>query len=71
MYLLGLRHYKAGGLKSKTAWLSQQFDALVPANKQVLKLIHKTIQHNKAQVSGKDLLIPVGNHVLLPDHPEG
>ena len=68
---LGLRHYKTDGLKSKTAWLGQQLDALVFANKQALKLIHKTTQCNKACVSGKELLIPVGNHVLLRDHPEG
>ena len=38
---LGLRHYEADGLKSKTAWLGQQLDALVSSNKQALKLIHK------------------------------
>ena len=68
---LGLGHYKADGLKSKTAWLGQQLDSLVYANKQTLKLIHKTTQCNKACVGGKLLLIPVGNHVLLWDHPEG
>ena len=39
---LGLSHYEADGLKSKTAWLGQQLDALVSAKKQVLNLIHKT-----------------------------
>ena len=29
------------------------------------------MQHNKAHVGGKELLIPLGNHVLLQDHPEG
>ena len=62
---LGLRHYEADGLKSKTVWLSQRLNALVSVNKQALKLIHKTTQHNKAHVSGKELLILVGNHVLL------
>ena len=68
---LGLRHYEAGSLKSKTAWLSQQLNTLVFANKQVLKLIHKTTQCNKACVSMKPLLILVGNHVLLRDQPKG
>ena len=62
---LGLRHYEADSLKSKTAWLGQQLNTLVSANKQALKLIHKKTQHNKACVSGKQLLILVGNHVLL------
>ena len=62
---LGLRHYEADSLKSKTAWLGKQLNALVYANKQALKLIDKTTQCNKARVSGKQLLIPVGNHVIL------
>ena len=66
---LGCGHYDMGGLK--TAWLSQQLDALVSANKQALKLIRKTTQCSKVWTGGKELLIPVGNHVLLGDHPEG
>ena len=68
---LGLRQYEVSGLKSKSAWLSQQLDALVAANKQALKSIHKTTQHSKACAGSKSLLIPVGNHILLQDHPEG
>ena len=45
---LGLRHYKPGGFKSKTAWLGQQLDVLVSANKHALKLINKTTQHSKS-----------------------
>ena len=45
-------------------------DALVNANKHALKLIDKTTKCSKAHVSGKELLIPVGNHVLLRDHPK-
>ena len=33
--------------------------------------IHKTTKCNKDHTSGKDITIPVGNHVLLCDHPEG
>ena len=62
---LGLEHYEPGGFKFKTAWLGQQLDTLVNANKHALKLIDKTTKHSKACVSGKELLIPVGNHVLL------
>ena len=68
---LGSGITRQSGLKSKTAWLSQQLNALVSTNKQALKLIHKTTQCNKAHVSRKQLLIPVGNHVLLQDHPKG
>ena len=41
------------------------------ANKQILKLIHKSTQCNKDCTDDKDLTIPVGNHVLLHNHPEG
>ena len=68
---LGLRQYEMSSLKSKSAWLSQQLDALVAANKQALKSIHKTMQCSKAHAGGKSLLSLVGNHVLLWDHPEG
>ena len=46
-------------------------DALISANKHTLKLIDKTTQCSKSCTSRKELLIPVGNHVLLHDHPEG
>ena len=68
---LGLRQYETGGLKSKSAWLSQQLDTLVTANKQALKSIHKTTQCSKACAGGKSLTILVGNYVLLRDHPDG
>ena len=29
------------------------------------------MKHNKDHTGDKDLSIPVGNHVLLHDHPEG
>ena len=60
-----------GSFKSKSAWLSQQLDALVAANKQALKSIHKTTQHSKACTGRKSLTIPVGNYVLLWNHPDG
>ena len=67
---LGLGQYEMGGLKSKSAWISQQLDALVTANKQALKSIHKTTQCSKARTGGKSLTILVGNYVLLQDHPD-
>ena len=68
---LGLAHYKSDSFKSKTVWLNQQLSAMMHANKQVLKLINKSTQCNKCLTGGKELVIPIGNHILLRDHPEG
>ena len=64
---LVLDNYKVDSFKSKTAWLNQQLNAMLYANKQALKLI----QCNKDCTSSKDLTIPIGNHVLLCNDPEG
>ena len=68
---LGLGNYKTAEFKTKTGWLNEQLNALLHANKQALKGIQRSTKRNKDWNSGKDLLIPVGNHVLLRDHPEG
>ena len=68
---LGLKNYKSAEFKTKTAWLNEQLNALLHANKQALKGIHKSTKCNQDGNSGKDNLIPVGNHVLLRDHLEG
>ena len=68
---LGLNNYKPNSFKSKTIWLNQQLNAMLNANKQALKLINKSTKCNKDHMGGKELTIPVGNHVLLRDHPEG
>ena len=68
---LELNNYKLDSFKSKTAWLNQQLNAMLYTNKQALKLIHKSTKCNKDCTGSKDLLIPIGNHVLLHDHPEG
>ena len=68
---LGLSNYKLESFKSKTVWLNQQLNAMLYANKQVLKLIHQSANCNKIDAGGKNLTIPVGNHVLSCDHPEG
>ena len=46
-------------------------DTLVSANKHAIKSIQKTTLRNKLRVGGDELHIPIGNHVLLRDHPEG
>ena len=68
---LGLNNYKSAEFKTKTAWLNEQLNALLHANKQALKGIHKSTKCNRDRNSGKDIPIPVGNHVLLCDHLEG
>ena len=44
---------------------------MMHVNKQALKFINKSNKRNKSQTAGKELVIPIGNHVLLRDHPEG
>ena len=68
---LGLGNYKPASFKSKTAWLNEQLNAMLYANNQALKGIRKSTKHNKDHTSGKDITIPVGNHVLLCNHLEG
>ena len=68
---LGLNNYKPDSFKSKTIWLNQQLNTRLHANKQALKLIKNSTQYNKDCISSKDLHIPIGNHVLLCDHPKG
>ena len=68
---LGLDQYQDGQPVGKAAWLGQQLDTLVSANKRAIKSIQKTTLRNKLHVGGDELHIPIGNHVLLRDHPEG
>ena len=68
---LGLKNYQPASFKSKTAWLNEQLNAMLYANKQALKGIHKSTKCNKHHSGSKDITIPVGNHVLLYDHLEG
>ena len=44
---------------------------MLHANNQALKLINKSTKCNKDHTGGKELTIPIGSHVLLPDHLEG
>ena len=44
---------------------------MLHAKKQAVKLIKKSTQHNKDCTGGKELTIPIGNHILLRDHLEG
>ena len=68
---LGLENYQPDSFKSKTVWLNHQLNAMLYVNKKALKLIQHSTRCNKNWTGGKSLHIPVGNHVLLHDHPEG
>ena len=68
---LRLDQYQEGQPIGKAAWLGQQLDTLVAANKQAIKSIQKSTLQNKLCAGGDELHIPIGNHVLLRDHPEG
>ena len=67
---LGLRNYDDEKSTSKTQWVDQQAELLLIANKRAMKNIKAIEAKNKRISKGKDLDIPVGNLVLLRDHPE-
>ena len=66
-----LGQYQEGQPIGKAAWLGQQLDTLVSVYKCAIKSIQKTTLRNKLRVGGDELCIPIGNHVLLRDHPKG
>ena len=68
---LGLRVYNDDKSITHIDWVDQQLEQLLHANKCTQKNIKATNVKNRKVVGGKDLLIPVGNLVLLGDHPEG
>ena len=68
---LGLHAYSDTKSASKSAWVDQQLEHMVMANRQALRHIKASVKKNHDRYGGKDLLIPVGNLVLLRDHPEG
>ena len=68
---LGLRQYNDDKSISKIVWVDKQFEKIVQANKRVLKSIQARAKVNEKMSGDKDLDIPIGNLVLLRDHPEG
>ena len=67
---LGLRTYDNDKSITRIDWVDQQLEQLVSTNKHAQKNIKATNAKNRKVVGGKDLVIPVGNLVLLCDHPE-
>ena len=68
---LGLRAYNDDKSITRIDWVDQQLEQLLHANKCAQKNIKATNAKNCKAAGGKDLVIPVGNLVLLRDHPEG
>ena len=68
---LGLRAYNDDESITHIDWVDQQLEQLLHANKRAQKNIKATNAKNRKAAGGKDLIIPVGNLVLLRDHPEG
>ena len=68
---LGLRQYNDDKSISKVIWVDKQFEKIVQANKRALKSIQARAKVNERSSGDKDFDIPIGNLVLLHDHPEG
>ena len=68
---LGLHEYNDNKLITRIDWVDQQLEQLVHANKHAQKNIKATNAKNHKVAGGKDLLILIGNLVLLHNHPEG
>ena len=68
---LGLSKYDDLKSTNKSAWVDQHVEQIMAANKHALKNIKASAKKSADCVGGKPLMIPVGNLVLLWDHPEG
>ena len=68
---LRLDEYDDKFLQSKCEWVNQQHELILAANRCALKRIKQSAEKSVSRARGKDLEIPMGNLVLLRDHPEG
>ena len=68
---LGLANYNDNFLQSKYTWVNQQHELILAANGWALKRIKISAEKSVSWAGGKALSIPIGNLVLLHDHPEG
>ena len=68
---LRLADYDDKYLQSKCEWVNQQHELILAVNRHALKGIKQSAEKSVSQAGGKDLEIPIGNLVLLCDHPEG
>ena len=68
---LGLAHYNDQASTNKCAWLNEQHELLMSSNRQALKHIRQSAKKSQVRTGGKTQHIPIGNLVLLWDHPQG
>ena len=68
---LGLAQYNDQASANKCAWLDEQHELLMSANRQALKHIKQSAKKSQIRTGGKSLQIPIKNLVLLRDHLEG
>ena len=68
---LGLGNYNDNFSQSKCAWVNQQHELILAANRWALKRIKTSAEKSVSWAGGKALNIPIGNLVLLCDHPKG
>ena len=67
---LRLAQYNDQYLQSKSAWVNEQHELILAANR-ALKNIKQTASKTKLCAEGSPLNIPKDNLALLRDHPEG
>ena len=68
---LGLAHYNDQYSQSKSAWVNEQHECILAANRWALKNIKQTASKTALSAGGNPLKILKDNLVLLRDHPEG
>ena len=68
---LQLADYNDNYLQSKSEWVNQQHKLILAVNRHALKRIKQSVKKSVFWAEGKVLKIPIGNLVLLHDHPEG
>ena len=65
-----LENYIDNFLQSKCAWVNQQHELILAVNRWALKRMKIITEKSVSQAGRKALEIPLGNLVLLHDHPE-
>ena len=68
---LGPANYNDNFSQSKCTWVNQQHKLILAANRWALKRMKMSAEKSVSLAGGKVLSIPIGNLVLLHDHPEG
>ena len=68
---LRLGNYNDNFLQSKCVWVNQQHELILAANMWALKRMKISAEKSVSWAGGKALDIPIGNLVLLHDHPKG